>query len=113
VEYERCIELEIDEKTLNETTQCHRDFSCLTNNDRACCEVEKCLARNILLMKSLDKEYCNYRMFAANSYVVCGCPTRKEIYKKYNLQLVSPYLYQFILNLKEQYLVSDNQHKGK
>lgn len=84
MEYERCIDLEIDEKTLHETSQCHRDFTCLTNNDKACCEVEKCLARNILLMKNLDKEYCNYRMFAG-AYVVCGCPTRKEIYKKYNL----------------------------
>jgi len=79
------MQLAVDETILEETTRCHRNFACLANNDNVYCEVEKCMAGRILIMKSLTREYCNYRMFFGHSYVICDCPTRREIYKKYNL----------------------------
>lgn len=76
-------ELEIDEKTRKGSFKCHRNFACLTNKGQTCCKIEEGRSGRVLFAKSLNKELCSYKMFLGSS-LACNCPTRKEIYKKYN-----------------------------
>jgi len=76
--------LKLDEKTINETVKCHRNFICLTDKSQIHCKAEEYTTGSVLFGKGHEKELCNYKMFIGPLFA-CNCPTRKEIYKKYNL----------------------------
>jgi len=75
--------IEIDEKTLKETTKCDRDFICLSDI-RQICLINNCVAGTVHFIKCEHDVNCNYQIPFGNLFV-CSCPTRKEIYNKYNL----------------------------
>ena len=73
----------IDESILNETVQCKKNFDCLNNADSDCLNriVDNCVDKKIIFLKC--NEICVYKMGFGN-YSICNCPTRREIYIKYN-----------------------------
>ena len=72
----------IDGEIIKETTECEKNFVCLSSKDHIYCEVEDCISNEIHFVKCKSNEYCSYKMFFGKS-MICKCPTRKEIYNKY------------------------------
>ena len=81
--------LEISDKTLKQTTKCLRNFQCLTSESREMCLIDSHLQENVLLIKERahTKTDCSYMRVFGYSYTVyvCTCPTRREIYERYNM----------------------------
>jgi hypothetical protein len=75
--------LEIDTRILKATTKCTRDFKCLSGKKHIYCTVEDCFGDRVLFVKCLQVSSCSFKALFGDS-CVCGCPTRMEIYKKYN-----------------------------
>lgn len=68
-------------KTL--TSDCSFEHKCLENTEFKPCEVKECVNEKILFVKS-NHRMCDYSFNFGNEKV-CWCPTRKEIFEKYNL----------------------------
>lgn len=73
------------DESIKRRTECSKDFCCLKDGKSSCLNVkiDRFLSGDILFVNCRD-ESCEYRMIFGNS-VICKCPTRVEIFKKYNL----------------------------
>ena len=78
------MKIEIKEETIKTTTQCKKNFNCLSSEKHIFCKVESCVNGSVHFIKCLDEENCNYRSSFGNS-LMCNCPTRKEIFNRYNI----------------------------
>ena len=75
-------ELRIAESILKSTDRCLKNFACLT--DREClCEISQYLNSNHIIKYDKNKP-CRYKVSMGNT-IICSCPTRKEIYYRYNI----------------------------
>lgn len=75
--------MEIDNKILKETAYCRRNFECLkahTEFFKINGKVERCLDGKVHIVKC-NQIICHYKM-SFGKYIICNCPTRKEIYKR-------------------------------
>ncbi len=76
--------LEINENVLNNTTRCSKNFACLSGNGQCLCKLTYCFNGKSYFIKPNGNLLCTYKVsFAGN--VLCGCPTRKEIYNRYRI----------------------------
>ena len=75
--------MEISKEILEKTTNCDRNFECL-NGGSIHCEVENCVNKEVLFVKSSSTENCPYKLPYGYSNI-CTCPTRKEICNKYGI----------------------------
>jgi hypothetical protein len=78
---------EIDTHVLNMTTDCSDYFSCLSGEDTCLCEVEKIIGSNgglLYIKHNSNIKSCKYELFYGDSFI-CNCPTRREMYRKYNV----------------------------
>jgi hypothetical protein len=77
----------ISDEILKQTTNCPRNFQCLTNENWETCIIESYVQRNMLLIKEKAHEDCPYIRSFGYSYIIniCSCPTRYEIYRRYNI----------------------------
>ena len=73
--------LEIYEQTLKETTKCRKEFECLKDEDHFCDRnVVSCVSKAVHFVDC--SESCSYKIrFGITPF--CSCPTRKEIFNKY------------------------------
>ena len=74
--------LKINEKILENTLKCKKDFSCLSG--KSLCQVELNVGDKIYFVKCMSNEPCNYRISFGYSFV-CLCPVRKELFNRYNI----------------------------
>lgn len=75
--------LHINESTLKRTDKCMKNFACLTEG--AClCEISQGLNGNRHVIKYDRNKPCRYKVSKGNT-ILCGCPTRKEIYDRYHI----------------------------
>lgn len=73
---------EIDENIIG-ITHCDKNFSCLFNHTHCLCEVVDSIKKEVIFIKP-PADSCHYmNEFGFSS--LCHCPTRKEIYKLYNI----------------------------
>jgi len=72
----------ISEETLKSTTKCQFDFACLEGNGFPKCVVDYSVKNNGVFIKQENDQRCPYKMAFGYSYI-CYCPTRYEIYEKY------------------------------
>jgi hypothetical protein len=75
----------IDDKIIEKTTKCLDNFGCLKDENHPCLVmgVDFCIAGKVHYV-DCSKKSCNYKMGYGDS-TICNCPTRKEIFNKYNL----------------------------
>jgi len=74
----------ISDNILNVTTKCPNNFGCLTEPDKYICKIDKIVGEDILFVKHGNPHYyCPYAVTFGHS-LVCTCPTRLEIYRKYS-----------------------------
>lgn len=76
---------ELARETLDKTTQCADNFSCLKGDGNCLCEIEQVINHNLLFIKPSDKTLCNYRNSFGFSAYYCSCPARLQIFRLYNM----------------------------
>lgn len=79
------MKFKIDKKILDATIHCKYNFECLQNENHLClnANVDSCVNDSVHFINC--NEPChNYKISFGNSNI-CFCPTRKEIFNKYNL----------------------------
>jgi hypothetical protein len=77
--------LMVSEVVLKETTQCQTGFQCLSSVGKDLCPVEKPKRGSILLIKKKVYTSCPYMISFGISSHICKCPTRKDIFSRYNI----------------------------
>lgn len=75
--------LHIAESILKSTDKCLKNFACLTDGE-CLCEINQCLNRNNLIINYNKNNPCQYKISMGNE-ILCSCPTRKELYNRYNI----------------------------
>ena len=78
------MDIVINEETLSETTKCEKDYSCTKGKWGELCNVEDCVNGKVHFIKCANEEYCSYQ-HSFGYEPTCSCPTRQEIYNKYNV----------------------------
>jgi len=78
--------MKIDQKVIEKTIHCKKEFECLRDVHTSCCinhKVVRCVEKRVLFVKCMDC-LCHYNMTYGVNNIVCSCPVRVEIYRKYN-----------------------------
>jgi len=78
------MEIEIPGVVLKNTNRCKKNFSCLSCEKKDLCEVQEFVGGEVLFIRSKDDQFCDYMMPFGNRFI-CGCPTRKEIFRRYKI----------------------------
>ena len=85
------LNIQIDDKIISSTTKCPSDFFCLKNTGKPMCDVDRdiCIPEYSIQESGLfvfpqSVNGCPYQMSFGYGFM-CHCPTRHEIYKKYNI----------------------------
>ena len=77
--------LTISDETLQQTTKCQNNFHCLTDNGSMCLIEKPINAKGLFIKERVNKdENCPYIESSEYAFI-CNCPTRYEIYMRYNL----------------------------
>jgi len=74
----------LEEEVLNQTDRCEGNFSCLDGDDSCLCEVDQIINDSLLYIKPSQNISCEYKVSFGYTTYYCNCPTRREIYKRYN-----------------------------
>jgi hypothetical protein len=77
------MDIQIGQDVIEKTTECDKNFSCLCGDKKDFCEIEN-PAESVFFVEKPKKDTCQYRQPLARFYL-CTCPTRQEIYKRYNI----------------------------
>jgi len=75
--------IKVDEITLQASNKCVFGFGCLQSDKFPQCSVTRYIDGDGLFIKDPNQNICPYKVSFGYSYM-CSCPTRKEIYKKYD-----------------------------
>ena len=73
----------IDKAILHKTTDCIRNFTCLTEDKACLCEVVYSNGEDIVEIKTKPSKSCKYCV-SLESASYCTCPTRVELHHRYN-----------------------------
>ena len=76
--------IKINASTINKTTKCKKDFSCLSEKRKELCKVKHSVANEVHFIECLDTESCSYMLSFGDS-IICTCPVRKAIYNQYKI----------------------------
>ena len=80
---------QISESVLRATKYCSNDHLCLKTTSEQLCEIELYFEGVEQIYKCKYKGFCNYKLTCFNvdggCDTLCNCPTRIELYKKYNI----------------------------
>ena len=74
----------ISEDILQRTINCARDFSCLAVGKTPICKAKRSMGVSLLEITLKNFVDCSYRVSFGYTYF-CTCPTRNEIYNRYNV----------------------------
>ena len=77
-------EIKIDKTILHRTTDCLFDFNCLSGGKTCICDVVASNEEDIVEIKSKPSIPCKYCV-SLESASYCTCPTRVEIYNRYEI----------------------------
>jgi hypothetical protein len=78
------MKLIISENAITETMMCKKDFVCLSGEGACLCELTYCLNGKSYFINPDKDKLCNYKVKYGTTFL-CGCPTRKEIYNRYEI----------------------------
>lgn len=78
------MKIEVNQATLAATKKCKKDFLCISQSGKGICTVRACVADKAALIECAEKTPCEYKV-EYDSTLICTCPTRIEIYKRYQI----------------------------
>ena len=76
----------VSEKIKKQTVKCKTNYSCLTTGkcgNSEMCTVKDCDGLNVLFVTQNTADICPYNVSFGDG-LICSCPTRYEIYIRYN-----------------------------
>ena len=76
-------DFKIDKAILHKTTDCIHNLTCLTGDKTCLCEVVYSNQEDIVEIKTKPSKSCKYCV-SLESASYCTCPTRVEVYHRYN-----------------------------
>ena len=77
--------MKINKEVLKMTTECNRDFICLSSNGKHInCKVVNCVNDKVHFVESQLNCTSSYIMNFGFT-LTCNCPVRKEIFNKYGI----------------------------
>jgi hypothetical protein len=76
-------DLKVDKAVLHKTTYCIYDFTCLSGDRNCLCDVVDSNDEDIVEIKAKPSKPCKYCV-SLESTSYCTCPTRVEVYHRYN-----------------------------
>ena len=75
----------IDQEVIDQTEKCKNNFACLKGDADCLGKVDYSADHQILFVKSdCVKDHCSYYLPYRNSFF-CWCPTRNEIFERYQI----------------------------
>jgi len=77
------VDITVSGRSKSMASKCKKKCSCLEKN-RKICKARKCILDSALYIIFKDQECCNYH-YSVGGDSFCGCPVRKEIFKKYEI----------------------------
>jgi hypothetical protein len=77
------MEFQISEDILRKT-KCKKGFSCLSGQRNDLCKVKNYIEGKVIFLEALNDHSCYYSTSFGYAYI-CNCPTRKEIYDRYQI----------------------------
>ena len=79
------MDYQVSDKAKKQTTKCPYNFTCLNNDTWNTCSIERDLQGAFLTIRTKsNKMTCPYCFPYGSSYY-CTCPSRREIYQRYNI----------------------------
>jgi len=75
---------EVTSAVLKATTKCEKDFSCLADSNESLCRVKYFNRYNFVEIIPQAADCCPY-IFVYSNATYCLCPTRNEIYNRYQI----------------------------
>jgi hypothetical protein len=79
------MEIRVDFRIAAQARRCKREFACLSGDLAHLCKVEDVTAGALHLLDDTDVRVCGYRVQFGYNTVLCLCPVRQEIYRRYEL----------------------------
>ena len=76
--------IKIDEEIIQKTNYCERNFSCLSEEKPCFRKAKHFIWVDLLEIHPNDTKDFIYRVSMSNT-CFCQCPTRNELFKKYNI----------------------------
>jgi hypothetical protein len=73
----------ISQDIINNTTKCNRNRECLDGKN-CYCEVERIINDQVAIVNRLRASECNYQTHFG-SIILCSCPVRIELSRKYGV----------------------------
>ena len=75
----------ISNESLREATKCGKGFVCIQGEPTDICKVEKFVDNKLSFLKCLNNNGgCNYHIRYGFDNILCSCPIRNELFRKYN-----------------------------
>jgi hypothetical protein len=79
------MEIQIDLRIAAQARRCKKQLVCLTGDLKNLCKIRD-IAPNVLhLVEDADEQKCGYQVQFGHNALVCLCPVRREIYKRYRM----------------------------
>ena len=73
---------EINQATIDKADSCSKEHRCLACEEGTLCHITSAPMGEVLFIECKEDSICSYQMSFGDG-MVCTCPVRKEIYKKY------------------------------
>jgi hypothetical protein len=80
----KLMHVNVDNETLKNTSQCKKDFICLSGTGECLSKVEHIISKELCFIEGTMCGHCNFKLSFGYSSI-CTCPTRKEIYNRYEI----------------------------
>ena len=77
-------DMKIDKEIIQRTTNCELNFCCLSGDKTRICKVKNSIGFGLLEINPTIVNHCKCRVSFGNTYF-CNCPTRNEIFNRYNI----------------------------
>ncbi len=82
------MKFKINQKIIHETNSCHNRFICIDGDVSHGGEVKECedgITCCEFRRNNEKSEFCYYRLQFELTDIICGCPVRGEIFRKYSV----------------------------
>ncbi len=80
------MDITISEEILKQTTECKKDFACLSSETRDVCKATTSMMESMVYVECLEEVSCPYRRsFGTSGIYVCKCPVRVVLCKRHGI----------------------------
>ena len=79
------MEIQVDLRIAAQARRCKQQLVCLSGDLEGLCKVKDIAVDVLYLVEGMEKQGCGYQVPFGQDTIVCLCPVRREIYKRYGI----------------------------